>query len=669
MADKIVEIPGVGRVAFPESMSNEEIAQAIQRDILKQPPKEKPRSFGKELGRQAGLAGRQIIQGLNMVPGMLVDAAATTARHNIPINPTLDILNRSLKSVGVDISEGIDPRGTRAVLSEQLTRAGFPEPENAQERIVGDINEALVGGGSVTGVAQRVPGAVAQTIAAAPRLAAASEFMGAGAASGAREAGLPAWAQLGAGLLGGLTAPAAALAGPGLRRAVSGAGDVIQQFRGKRTDGMVEEFAGTELPRDAQRRLRSAERIGEPITPAEALGDPILAARQGALGTSDEGARQMVNFGNQRAAKQEQNIDRLLDSLSSGRSAAADVRTTAKRIVKEQQDALSAQAAPLYEEAYKVRLPKEARARLEADPVLVAAAKRIERDPVFQKALGDADRDSLKFWDFVKREVDDQGQQFRQAGARQKGGLVTDSTGVLKNVLDDLSPDYVAARAIYGEGAKPLQAIREGAVGRIAALSDDKLKNVSKILFDPRETDPKVLNQLRKQFLKEDPDAWKGIMRNEIERRLDATKGGKTGSNFYNTILAKDRDFRLFLNASRGMPEVQRTLMDMRRVWKDLINTESVKGAAGKAKSSLDVPRSSLEAAGNLIKNFAGGQADQAAVKLITDPKWSDELARIAKIKNQAAREKALINAIDQVSRSEAIAGAASVGTSAALAQ
>lgn len=644
-----------------EDMSDEQLAQALHRKyysdmdfgefsqrigLSAEPPKE--RSLGQELGRQAGLAGRYAVEGLAGIPAMFAQ-------------PLADVADMGLSAAGSDFRFGNQAQG----VSNLLTQAGAPQPENATERVVGDASRFLSGGGSVTGAAQKLPGKIAETLAARPLLQGVSEIAGGVGSGGAREAGLPGWAQTGVGLLAGLAIPGGAGAAPFVGRKAGEGIDTLKQLFGKRTDGMVDEFAGGTFPQEAQRRVRSAERLNQNITPAEALGDPILAARQGSLGTSDEGARSLVDFSNKRAAAQEASIDSLLDRLSSGSSAAADVRGTAQKIVKQQQDALSAQAKPLYEKAYEVTIPKQAQAALEADPVLAAAAKRIQRDPIYQKALDGAGPDRLKFWDLVKREVDDQAQSFKQSGERQKGGLVSDSTGTLKSILDDLSPDYAAARAIYGEGARPLQALREGAVGRIAALNDDKLKNVSRILFDPRETDPKVLNQLRQQFLKENPDAWKGIIRNEIERRLDATKGGKTGSNFYSTILAKDRDFRLFLNASRGMPDVQRTLMDMRRVWRDVINPESVKGAAGKAKSSLDVPRSSIEAGVNYVKNLLGGKADKAAVEFITDPKWADDLARIAKIKNQARREQELLKALDGVNRaSGAAASAATLGGS-----
>src|SRR5690606_11117877 len=109
-------------------------------------------------------------------------------------------------------------------------------------------------------------------------------------------------------------------------RAVSSGDDNLNQLGGRRTRGMVDEYGGEALTADAQKRLRSAQRMGAQITPAEATGDPILAARQGSLGTSDRGARELVDFSNARAAQQGDAIESLLSGISpTGASAAADV--------------------------------------------------------------------------------------------------------------------------------------------------------------------------------------------------------------------------------------------------------------------------------------------------------------------------------------------------------
>jgi hypothetical protein len=56
MADKIVEIPNIGQVAFPATMSDDEIIRAIQ---SLQAPAAAPAMPPDTMARQAGLAVRK----------------------------------------------------------------------------------------------------------------------------------------------------------------------------------------------------------------------------------------------------------------------------------------------------------------------------------------------------------------------------------------------------------------------------------------------------------------------------------------------------------------------------------------------------------------------------------------------------------------------------------
>lgn len=155
--------------------------------------------------------------------------------------------------------------------------------------------------------------------------------------------------------------------------------------------------------------------------------------------------------------------------------------------------------------------------------------------------------------------------------------------------------------------------------------------------------------QLRDEISKKSPNAWRGIVRNEIERRMDLSNGDYSGSTFFSKILKSDKDFKQFVTATQGMPDVQSKLLDMRAAFKNLINPVTAQTAARLAKSSLDVPRSTMEAVVNHAKNMAGGQYDQAAIKLITSGQWDKEFATISKIKDKnirAARTAALLGKI-----------------------
>jgi hypothetical protein len=118
---------------------------------------------------------------------------------------------------GLDVAMG-EGKGFRfakdqgKALDSLMSRAGFPEPENAQERVVGDATAALAGTGGLVkagqalakGAASPVVQGVGKVLAADPQLQAVSAAASAGASGAVREGGGGEGAQLAAGLAGAI---------------------------------------------------------------------------------------------------------------------------------------------------------------------------------------------------------------------------------------------------------------------------------------------------------------------------------------------------------------------------------------------------------------------------------------------------------------------------------
>lgn len=137
---------------------------------------------GKEIGRQAGLTARHVIEGATALPAMLAS----------PINSALGLT------------------APQAAVSRFLTSIGLPEPRDETERVVADISSGMVGAGGLAGAAGRFAGPIAKTLATAPG---ASVIGGGSSGAGmgiARESDVGPWGQLAAGLAGGFAAPATA---------------------------------------------------------------------------------------------------------------------------------------------------------------------------------------------------------------------------------------------------------------------------------------------------------------------------------------------------------------------------------------------------------------------------------------------------------------------------
>lgn len=284
----IVNIPGVGKVDFPDGTPPEVIEKAV-RDYLAAPPK--PRlelleqakegrsptlvTEGKdpmsELVRQLGLSVRAPIVGAGQLVGLAGDPLANFLNL---------VTGRQLATPPTQTIESL------------LSRTGLPKPETPQERVVQDIAGALTGAAGTMrlgtelarGAVSPVTRGVGELLAARPEIQAAAATGGAVGAGLAREEGLGPGAQLGAALIGSIApgVPTAARAPAQVARAT------VQPFteEGQQiiAGNVLRRFAT--LPDEAASRMQVAPEYvpGAIPTMAEASGDPGLLALQSVLG-------------------------------------------------------------------------------------------------------------------------------------------------------------------------------------------------------------------------------------------------------------------------------------------------------------------------------------------------------------------------------------------------
>jgi hypothetical protein len=289
MADKIVEVPNIGPVAFPSTMSDEQIIQAIQN--LSAPAAmmntEADDSFfgmslpkTSELTRQAGLSVRPMAQSVLTAGGMLP----------LVVDPAVNFLNLA---AGTNL-----PTMTQAV-PRTLTAMGFPEPQTAQERVVQDISTAGYGVGGAANLAREaLPSVTSMTaqeflkmLATNPRAQAAAATASSAAAGALREGGAPPALQVTGAMLAGMTAPG----GPTLsttQRALAAPVSMVKPFTqaGRETivGGLLNRLATN--PERARQNLSRAEPLVpgvQPTTAATAF-DPGLASAETAIRALDQ---------------------------------------------------------------------------------------------------------------------------------------------------------------------------------------------------------------------------------------------------------------------------------------------------------------------------------------------------------------------------------------------
>lgn len=289
MADKIVEVPNIGPVAFPSTMSDEQIIQAIQN--LSAPAAmmntEADDSFfgmslpkTQDLTRQAGLAVRPVAQSVLTAGGMLP----------LVVDPAVNLYNLATGSTLPTMTQAV-PR--------TLSAMGFPEPATSTERVVQDISTAGYGVAGAANLAREaLPAATSMTaqeflkmLATNPRAQAAAATASSAAAGSLREGGAPPSMQTGGALLAGMVAPG----GPSLpttQRALAAPISMVQPFTqaGRETivGGLLNRLATD--PTRAQLNLSRAEPLVpgvQPTTAATAF-DPGLAAAETTIRALDQ---------------------------------------------------------------------------------------------------------------------------------------------------------------------------------------------------------------------------------------------------------------------------------------------------------------------------------------------------------------------------------------------
>lgn len=413
-----------------------------------------------------------------------------------------------------------------------------------------------------------------------------------------------------------------------LKPAIQGSKDAYQWAR--RALGsephIIEDLMKRYSPQEislALKNQQAAKELGIDLTPAEAGQNMIGAKYEGKLGTSPEGDRRLYDFKKNQKDQEQEAIRNLLHKVEpTGENASEAVRNASKKVIEKKEKALEAKARPHYDIAEHKLLSPNTLNSLTKDGNINKAYKEVLEDPVFQSEIAGFKPNSIKVLDEVKKRLDGQIGTAKRAGDKNLARILRNSKNRLVEKLDEISPEYKKARAIYSEESPLIDLVRNREVGKIAKLNDVNIKKVASIIFDPSQTDPKVMNRLRDEISKENPEAWAKIVRNAMQKKVSSGKSEHPGTNFYNQVLKNDNTYDQFHSALKGNKEAQEKLKIMKSIFKDVINPRTPKGAEALAKSSLDVPRSGPEAVKKAVANANKGKFDNAAIGIITSDKW-----------------------------------------------
>lgn len=663
-----VDVTGFGKVNFPDSFTQEQIQQAIERDIV---PSMKGTAFDKanaslEAGGQVGFRA-DVKPGQEFVPGAYIKGGA-------PIRPKIyeapqpapeGNLGAAFKdSFAADegtrlrlIAEEIfpgDPKGIERV----GIRNGKPVFVNDQGKLqyVSGAKSNILGG--LLGNAPEIIGGIAGSFSPNPVIGSAAGSMGGKVVKRAvsklvfDEPADP-----------GTLATELAIEG-----ATSLVGSGAGKLAGKVIDrGRVIDFTPRQISQAEATRAAISQRTGIDLDLAQASGDRRLIALRDFAARYPGKTAELIQIQDEIAMGQfDTATKRVLDLVSqpvpSG-TAGVNAINAADETIRLAQKQLSQQVRPLYDAAY-ASVPEI------TDVGLLNFLKLPYFDQAFKAgqriaklegtSLGPGKLPDLRSFDYLKQGLDDVIDRLSAKGATKEARALRERKNEFVGKLDGLSnQQYQAARQAYAQGyAANIEPLEQGFVGVLAKLDPIDASTASRIFNDPSIT-PEAIALLKAKVSQTNPDAYKGLVRQYLGDAYNTaskeTKGGDVvnAPGKFRNLLASTPAARDNLKAILPPGAVQdlddlllaaqklaTTPLGASRVagsntFRDQALSEVLKGRAVAALRVLTRPRQALTEAAELR---AQEQGVLQLTEALIDPAKRDQLRRIVRMKDSTRK-------------------------------
>ena len=309
-------------------------------------------------------------------------------------------------------------------LAGKVSKGLSPEAIKESESLGGLLGMGLPRAGVMTGLKglQSLPNignVIKKAMEASPILNKLFDFGGRGAEFGLYEAAEHPESQAVSGGLGfGL--------GAGLSGLTHGAPAIANKLGLFKKPG-EEALKGIEYSQVAP-AVEAGERLGRPVSPAEALSDPYLGGLQGRYARTQKASQENVRIGKENIQKEKEAINKLLDTIH-------DKSVTSNNKIRD-----------LYQTAYKWNMKPQVVNQLKSDPLISDAFEAVSKDKAWQRKLEGKPENSFAYLDKVRKELSDQEGKLLRSGEKSKAAEYTDARNSLTDVMDNASPAYKKAR-------------------------------------------------------------------------------------------------------------------------------------------------------------------------------------------------------------------------------
>jgi hypothetical protein len=516
----------------PDEVQGEQLVQTLtmlseQTAAPVAQPVQQPESAAQPEPEERGLLQRYVADpALETVAA--INRGASQAADFLTTEPANAILQLSGSERRVpSITEALSP----------ATAGGFMEPGLARDVVRGAgevVGPGALAGGVFRAGAQRLP-----QMGRAGESLLSGTLRQVGSSTPAQDVGFSALSGGGAALGG---AAGEGLGGDTGRQVGEFAGGLLAPIAGglRPMRGRVADSEAPRLPSEEQLIAReAAEATGVSLMPAQQSLDPQQLRSQRflpELTPATERAAQALSRQNQQASGAVDEFVRSIAPDDAVVTAAGSFRNASQRALDARRAIRSEKASPIYQQAFSEG------AQVELRPVNEAIERTISEFPeggavarAAQKVGRMLSLDaSLKQLHNAKLEIDD---MLTKVG---DGSLGNTAKRELRNVKQSLvdqmeaaSPAYRDARLTFEAESPAVTQLEESIIGKIANLDDTQLKNVSRRIFDPAETNPTVVRRAKQVIEEVDPDAWNRLVRAEVERRIGSIRP-EVGTSFEN---------------------------------------------------------------------------------------------------------------------------------------
>lgn len=661
-----VDITGFGKVNFPDNFSQDQIREAIERDII---PSVRGTAFDKanaslDAGGQVGFRADQQ-PGQEFVPGSYNTGGAPRQPklYEAPQPAPDGNLGAAIKdSFAADegtrlrlIAESLfpgDPKGIERV----GIRNGKPVFVNDEGKLqfVSGTKSNLLGG--IIGNLPEIAGGIAGSFAGSPVLGGTA---GATVAKAIKRgvSNLVFDEPVTAGSLG---KELAIEAGTNL------VGGGLGKLGGKILDrGRVVDFTPADLAAAEAKRATVKARTGIDLDLAQASGDRRLISLRDYAARYPGKTAQLIQAQDDIASGQfEAATNRVLDAVAApipSGTAGARAINAADETIKAARAGVQQEVQPLYDAAY-ASVPQI------TDPQLLNFLKL----PYFEQAFKSGQRiaklegsalapdqpPDLRSLDYLKQGLDDVIQKLTDKGARKEAAALRARKNDLVDNLDQLSGDlYKAARQGYAQRiAARVEPLENGLVGALAKLEPADAA-VAGRLFNDASVTPESIALLKAKVSQTNPDAYRGLVRQYLATAYNKAQQITEGGDVSN-VPGK------FLRQLAPTPDAQKRLLailprDSYGPLKDLLEaaeslavtplgasriagsptannttlSEILKGRGVAVARFLTTPRQALREAAEFK---AQEQGVLALTEAIIDPAKRDQLSRIVRMSDKS---------------------------------